>query len=162
MSEVCISEITPPTVTKQASQFRPPLLRRKGAQLNITAHFPTPLQSEHSYDFVDQRTSSSSWGTSAAAQIREYNPFLCRTAAGLPPPELPDCRQSFGRQSDRWRSCPPAAEAVRPPSGSSGGVLRELNCRRSSAADCTPEVPETSDAVFMTHNIIRGAHSFWP
>ena len=24
------------------------------------------------------------------------------------------------------------------------------------------EVPETSDAVFMIHNIIQGAHSFWP
>ena len=24
------------------------------------------------------------------------------------------------------------------------------------------EVPETSEAVFMIHNIIRGAHSYWP
>ena len=24
------------------------------------------------------------------------------------------------------------------------------------------EVPETSDAVFMIHIIIRGAHTFWP
>jgi hypothetical protein len=71
LSEICISESTPPTVTKQASQFRRPLLRRKGAQLNITSHFPTPLQSEHSYDFVDQRTSSSGRGNSAAAQLRE-------------------------------------------------------------------------------------------
>ena len=46
-SEICISESTPPTVTKRASQFRHPFLRRKGAQLNITCHFPTPLQSEH-------------------------------------------------------------------------------------------------------------------
>ncbi|CAL8250440.1 unnamed protein product [Boreogadus saida] len=34
-------------------------------------------------------------GGSPAAQLREYNPVLhrsCRTAAKLPPPELPDCR----------------------------------------------------------------------
>ena len=29
LSEICISESTPPTVTKRASQFRRPLLRRK-------------------------------------------------------------------------------------------------------------------------------------
>jgi hypothetical protein len=38
----------------------------------------------------------------------------CRTASELPAPELPA-----------------AVEAVRPQSGSSGGVLRELNWRRS-------------------------------
>ena len=48
LSEICISESTPPTVTKRSGKFRCPLLRRKGAQLNITSHFPTPLQSEHS------------------------------------------------------------------------------------------------------------------
>ena len=31
LSEICISESTPPTVAKQASQFRRPLLRRKAA-----------------------------------------------------------------------------------------------------------------------------------
>ena len=48
LGEICISESIPPTVTKRASQFRRPLQCRKGAQLNITSHFPTPLQSEHS------------------------------------------------------------------------------------------------------------------
>ena len=43
LSEICISESTPPTVSNRASQFRRPLLRRKGALLNITSHFPTPL-----------------------------------------------------------------------------------------------------------------------
>ena len=71
LSEICISESTPPTATKRASQFRRPLLRRKGAQLNSTSHFPTPLQSEHGYDFVDHWTSCSGGGNSAAAQLRE-------------------------------------------------------------------------------------------
>ena len=48
LSEICIAESTPHTITKRASQFRRPLLRRKGVHLNITSHFPTPLQSEHS------------------------------------------------------------------------------------------------------------------
>ena len=42
LSEIRISESTPPTVSKRASQFRRPLLRRKGAHFNITSHFPTP------------------------------------------------------------------------------------------------------------------------
>jgi hypothetical protein len=105
LSEICISERTPPTVTKRASPFWRPLLRRKGVQFNITSHFPTPLQSEHSKDFVDQRTSSSGGGISAAAQLREYNPFLCRTVAELHPPELRDCRQSFSGspEEETWR-----------------------------------------------------------
>ena len=45
LSEICISESTPPTVNKRVSQFRRPLLRRKGAHLNITSHSPTSLQS---------------------------------------------------------------------------------------------------------------------
>jgi hypothetical protein len=32
----------------ETSEFRRPLLCRKGAHLNITSQFPTPLQSEHS------------------------------------------------------------------------------------------------------------------
>jgi hypothetical protein len=112
LSEICISESTPPTATKRASQFRRPLLRRKGAQLNSTSHFPTPLQSEHGYDFVDQRTSSSGGGNSAAAQLRECNPFLCRTAAEL-----------------RWQSGGGAMEEK-------GIVLPELSCR--NAAELTP------------------------
>ncbi|CAL8342301.1 unnamed protein product [Boreogadus saida] len=54
---------------------------------------------EHSKDFVDQRTSSSGGGISAAAQLWEYNPFLCRTVAKRHLPELRDCRQSFSRKS---------------------------------------------------------------
>ena len=108
LSEICISESTPYTVAKRASQFWRPLLRRKGAQLNITSHFPTPLQSEHSYDFVDQRTSSSGGGNSEVAlqlssgsaihfsigggDIEEKGIALpelsCRTAAELPLPDL--------------------------------------------------------------------------
>ena len=92
LSEICISESTPPTVTKRASQFRRPLLRRKGAQLNITSHFP-PL-----------------------AQLRGYNPFLCRTAA--------EASAAVRRRRHRGeRDCTPlsyprrtaAVEAVRPP-----------------------------------------------
>ena len=71
LSEISISECTPPTVTKRASSFRRPLLRRKGVHLNISSHFPTPLQSEHSLDFVDQRTSSSGGGNLVASQLRE-------------------------------------------------------------------------------------------
>uniref|UniRef100_A0A8C5AF26 Nicotinamide riboside kinase 1 n=1 Tax=Gadus morhua TaxID=8049 RepID=A0A8C5AF26_GADMO len=44
LSEIYISESTPPTVTKRASQFPRPLLCRKGAQLNIISHFP-PIRS---------------------------------------------------------------------------------------------------------------------
>ena len=46
LSEICISESTPPAVTQQASQFRRPLLRWKGSHLNITSNLPTPVQSE--------------------------------------------------------------------------------------------------------------------
>ena len=42
----------------------------------------------------------------------------CRTASELPAPKVPDYS-------------PAAVEAVRPQSGSSGGVLRELNLHRS-------------------------------
>ncbi|CAL8379008.1 unnamed protein product [Boreogadus saida] len=45
----------------------------------------------------------------------------CRTASELPAPKLPDYS-------------PAAVEAIRPQSGSSGGVLRELNWRRSQVA----------------------------
>ncbi|CAL8349053.1 unnamed protein product [Boreogadus saida] len=51
----------------------------------------------------------------------------CRTAAEPPPP---DCRRSFG-------GSPAAIEAIRPPPKlwrQSGGVLRELICRRSFPA----------------------------
>ena len=201
MSEICISESTPPTVTKRASQFRRPLLRRKGAQLNSTSHFPTPLQSEHGYDFVDQRTSSSGGGNSAAAQLRECNPFLCRTAAELSPPELRGGMEEKGIVLPEL-SCRTAA--VWPPSKSPGRPVRQLRrgehggkygslapgvqflCRSSwtsvsqgqSSFPPIPlnhgrdvlhyesilvvEVPETSEAVFVIHNIIRGTHSFWP
>ena len=59
-----------------------------------------------------------------------------RTAAELPSPEQPDCRQ---RRSS-WTAAE-ALASVRPPSkpsgsGSSGGVLRELNCHR-----CFPGAP---------------------
>ena len=46
-SKIYVSESTSSTITKRASQFWRPLLRRKGLHLNITSHFPTPLQSEH-------------------------------------------------------------------------------------------------------------------
>ena len=76
--------------------------------MNITSHFPTPLQSEHRYDFVDQRTSSSGGGNSALAlQLSSGStiPFSggvssapekgialpelsCRASAKFPPQEL--------------------------------------------------------------------------
>ena len=117
LSEICISESTPPRVTKQTSPFRRPLLRRKGAQLNITSHFPTPLESDHSYDFVDQRTSSSGGGNSAAAlQLSSGStiPF-----SSIPPPL--DCRRIFGGS--------PAEKGI---------VLPELSCR--AAAEFPPPV----------------------
>ena len=51
--------------------------------MNITCHFPTLLQSEHSLDFVAQQTSSSSGGSSAA-KLSENIRFSAR-ATGLPP-----------------------------------------------------------------------------
>ncbi|CAL8254247.1 unnamed protein product [Boreogadus saida] len=45
-----------------------------------TSENPTrSFEIQHSYDFVDQRTSNSGGGNSAAAQLLEY-----RRAAGLP------------------------------------------------------------------------------
>ena len=122
LSEICISESTPPTVTKRASRFRRPLLSRKGAQLNITSQLPNPLQSEHRYDFVDQRICSSGRGNLVAAQLREYNPFpsLLRTAA----------EESGGGDMDK-----------------KGFVLVELS--RRTAAELSPpdfQLPEDSSA----------------
>ena len=77
------------------------------AQLNITSHFPTPLQSEHSNDFVDQRTNSSGGGNSAAAlqlSSRSTIPF----SSGLPPKLR---RQSGGGDMEE-----------------KGIVLQELSC----------------------------------
>ena len=53
LSGICISESTPPTLTKRASQVQRGLLHRKQAHLKITTNFPVPLPSEHEYDFVD-------------------------------------------------------------------------------------------------------------
>ncbi|CAL8252362.1 unnamed protein product [Boreogadus saida] len=75
---------------------------------------------------------------SPAAQLREYNPFLCRTAAELPPLELPPKlrRKSGGGDMEEKGTVLPelsclrlAAAKASGQSGSSGGVLRELNCR---------------------------------
>ena len=38
LSEICISESTPATVTKRVSQFRRLLLRRKQAHLHVATH----------------------------------------------------------------------------------------------------------------------------
>ena len=51
LSEICISESTPSTVTKRFWRL---LLRRKQVRLHITTHsHPIPIQSEHRYDFVN-------------------------------------------------------------------------------------------------------------
>ncbi|CAL8345285.1 unnamed protein product [Boreogadus saida] len=42
---------------------------------------------------VDEQLRRGELGGSPAAQLREYNPFHCRTGAEVP---LPDCRRSFG------------------------------------------------------------------
>ena len=46
----------PPLQLPNERQFRGGPLRRNQAHLHITTHFPTPLQSERRYDFVDQWT----------------------------------------------------------------------------------------------------------
>ena len=172
--------------------------------------------------------SSSGGRNSAAAQLREYNPFLyrrhhrsSRTAAEAlaavqrrrkvrraTPARLfssrrtptgaagklrrqfssrstpPDCRRSFGRS----RTATTAARGARRQSGSSAPGLQSLcpPCCSSWTSESqgqssfppivlhhgrdilhyesllAVEVPETSDAVLMIHNIIRGAHCFWP
>ena len=90
---------------------------------------------------MDQRTSSSGGRNSAEAQLRVYNPFLCRTAAELHPPEEETCRRKgctpVAELPDCRQATPAGLPAVRPlqkhrrQSGSSGRVLRQLNCRRS-------------------------------
>ncbi|CAL8388071.1 unnamed protein product [Boreogadus saida] len=118
-----------------------------------------PLQSEHSYDFVDQRTSSSGGGNSAAAWLQEYNPRMqpssprrsfggspeelsSRTAAELSPTDFsapgghpPEQPESFGGSSApgvHRRSCRTATERLRRQQpGSSGGGLPPSSPRRS-------------------------------
>ena len=61
----------------------------------------------------------------------------------------PPCRGSWTSESQGQRSFPP----ILPNHG------RDISHYESLLV---VEVPETSDAVFMIHNIIRGAHSFRP
>jgi hypothetical protein len=90
-----------------------------------------------------------------AAQLREYNPFLCWTAAELPPPELPDCHRSFGGspEEETWRrkgstqgaelpDCrrgTPAGlfSSRRTPAGADGKLRRHFSSRRTP-----PELPD--------------------
>ena len=80
----------------------------------------------------------------------------CRNAAELPPPELPEYNPFLLHVAVRYG-------------------LQRVKARVpfpqffSTMAEITPtrglyyvEVPQTSDAVFMIHSIIQGAHSFWP
>ena len=100
--------------------------------MNITSHFPTALQSEHSYDFVDQRTSSSGGGNSAAAlqlSSRSTIPF----STGLQP-RYP-C-QTFQLPEDTRRSSRKASAAVQLPdytTGAAGRLRRRPDCPASLA-----------------------------
>ena len=97
------SESTPPTFTKRASQFRRPLLRRKGARLNITSPPSSPTRAAGLPPILWQQSGEGDMeekgsvlpelpplerfgrtgrqlrrgelGGSPAAQLREYNPF---------------------------------------------------------------------------------------
>ena len=73
---------------------------------------------------------------SPAAQLPEYNPFLLHVAV-------------HGLQSQGQSSFPPI-------------LLNHGRDIPHYESLLVVEEPETSDAVFMIHNIIRGAHSFWP
>ncbi|CAL8259304.1 unnamed protein product [Boreogadus saida] len=92
---------------------------------------------EHSYDFVDQRTSSSGGGNSAAAR-------QLSSGSTLSPP----CRGIWTSESQGQSSFAPI-------------LLNHGRDIPHYKSLLVVEGPETSDAGFMMHNIIRGAHSFW-
>ena len=156
LSGICISESTQPTVTKQASQFQFPLLCRKGAELNITYNFPTPLQSERSYNFVDQRTSSSGGGNSPAAQLREYDPFLCRRHRQrrrhgeerdcTPRAELPGCRRATPAGLFSSRRTPTRAAGKLWRQFSSRSIPELPDCQRPDGFDGSQTAAEASAA----------------
>ena len=73
LSEICISESTPSTVTKRVSQFRRLLLRRKQAHLHIATH---SLKSRLNCDVEEK-----------GIVLPELS---CRTATEAPPTVAPD------------------------------------------------------------------------
>ncbi|CAL8251335.1 unnamed protein product [Boreogadus saida] len=92
-------------------------------------------------------------GNSAAAQLREYNPFLCRTAAELPPPELlpKHRRQSGGGDMEEKGivlpelSCRTAAELPLPDFSAPGGHPPEKPGKlrwQFSSQSTPPELPD--------------------
>ena len=58
----------------------------------------SPLPSNQSIDFLDEKLRWGELGGRPAAQLWEYKPLLCRTAAELPPPELPDSPEEETRR----------------------------------------------------------------
>ena len=61
LGEICISESTRLQLPNECVSFGAPSYvgrGRKGAHLNISSHFPVPLQTEHSLDFVEHRTAA--------------------------------------------------------------------------------------------------------
>ncbi|CAL8261196.1 unnamed protein product, partial [Gadus morhua 'NCC'] len=108
--------------------------------VNLPACTSFPHQSLPLYP-ADEQLRRGELGGSPAAQLREYHPFLCRTAAEASPAVR---RRRHGGERD----CTPGAELpvchraipaglppkLRPQSDSSDGVLPELNCRRNFPA----------------------------
>ena len=162
LSEICISEGTQLRATKRADQFRRLLLHRKQAHLNIIAHFPSP--SNQSIDKI-LLTSGRALGRDvrAAAGLPPSSPCRgCRTATELPLPGLPDCRRAPPVVADSYSGGSSAAVRQHSTAG-----LQRVKAKVpfphffSTMAEITPtmsllvvEVPETSEAVFMIHNII--------
>ena len=172
------SERTAPPVTKRANQFR---------RFWILA--PTsPSPSNQSINTIlwtcgraklRWQSGGSGGGKSAAARqlpppelrwhsgggdIEEKGIVLpelsCWTAAELPPPELPDCRQSFGMSATAVQSLSPPYRCSIWNSESHQSsfpsiLLNHVWDKPHYESLLVVEVPETSDIVFIIHNISR-------
>ena len=147
---MCISESTLPMLPNERVSFRRPLLRRKGAHLIITSHFPNP-SNQSTVKILWTSGQSARAGGSRQLSSGSTFPFSAR-AAGLPPSSPHrSCRTAADaltvvqrRRHGGERDCTPGAElpaaAELPPPdccrsfgdspAAPAGVLRELNCRR--------------------------------
>ncbi|CAL8398911.1 unnamed protein product [Boreogadus saida] len=101
-------------------------------------------QTEHSYDFPDQRTSSSGGGELKGSSA----PGVQSLSLPAAPPELPDCRPSFGGSPELpdCRRATPAGlfSSQRTPAGAAGMLRRQFSSQ-STLPDLTDWRPDSFD-----------------